>query len=431
MNADKRLVLVLGMHRSGTSTLTKGLQALGVDLGSDFNPATPDNPTGFWEDKNFHALNEEMLQHLHRSWDDLQLVESETVLSGLEGFCTRARTLLDDFLRDKSLAGLKDPRFSLLLPFWNKVFAEAGVRVLFIIGFRNPLSVAESLSRRDDFPKVKSLWLWTLHQVFIVAGTTNFPHLVVDYDQMLENPQSQFDRLARFLSLPPNSRSLEIFCSEFLQPDLRHARHSTTDLQDDPDCHPIVLEIHQHFSAESSDTGPADSISWEQAASRWEHSLRPFKGLLHLSSVLGQEKNALKAPTILRELEFHEQFQSLSADRSGVVQNNAELIQKNDLLDQEAAQLAEKNTGLQLKATELDQKIRGMATSFSWKITAPLRYLEREFKNAARFSSRESSNRSPSSRGSTRFYLPSWIAPILLGLICFLVYNANRDKSGR
>ena len=247
MNADKRLVLVLGMHRSGTSTLTKGLQALGVDLGSDFNPATPDNPTGFWEDKNFHALNEEMLQHLHRSWDDLQLVESETVLSGLEGFCTRARTLLDDFLRDKSLAGLKDPRFSLLLPFWNKVFAEAGVRVLFIIGFRNPLSVAESLSRRDDFPKVKSLWLWTLHQVFIVAGTTNFPHLVVDYDQMLENPQSQFDRLARFLSLPPNSRSLEIFCSEFLQPDLRHARHSTTDLQDDPDCHPIVLEIHQHF----------------------------------------------------------------------------------------------------------------------------------------------------------------------------------------
>jgi hypothetical protein len=106
-------------------------------------------------------------------------------------------------------------------------------------------------------------------------------------------------------------------------------------------------------------------ISWEQAASRWEGSLRPFKGLLHLSSVLGQEKTALKAQTILRELEFHEQLESLQAGRSSIVQKNAELIQKNDLLDQEAA--------------ELDRKIRGMATSFSWKMTAPLRYLEREF----------------------------------------------------
>src|SRR6266571_2294536 len=127
MNADKRLILVLGMHRSGTSTLTKSLQAFGVELGSNFNPATPDNPTGFWEDKDFHALNEEMLKHLHRSWDDLQLVESGAVLSNLEGFFPRALALLDDFLHEKSLAGLKDPRFSLLLPFWKKVFAEAGI----------------------------------------------------------------------------------------------------------------------------------------------------------------------------------------------------------------------------------------------------------------------------------------------------------------
>ena len=61
-----------------------------------------------------------MLKYLHRSWDDLQLVESDTVLSGLETFFSQARALLDDFLRDKSVAGFKDPRFSLLLPFWKK-----------------------------------------------------------------------------------------------------------------------------------------------------------------------------------------------------------------------------------------------------------------------------------------------------------------------
>jgi hypothetical protein len=503
MNADKRLVLVLGMHRSGTSALTKGLQALGVDLGSNFNPATPDNPTGFWEDKNFHALNEEMLKHLHRSWDDLQLVESDTVLSGLEGFFPRAKALLDDFLRDKFVAGLKDPRFSLLLPFWKKVSAEVGVRVSFVVGFRNPLSVAESLSRRDDFPKIKGLWLWTLHHVFIAAGTTDVPHLVVDYDKMLDDPHSQLGRIACFLGLTPKTGSLEIFCSEFLQPDLRHARHSTADLQEDQDCNPIVLDIHEHFSAESSDIAPAGSISWVQAASRWEHPLRPFKGLLQLSSVLGQEKTALKTQAVFRELEFHEQLKSLEADHSSVVQKNAELVQKNAALEQEAAKLDQKNTALDQKAAKLDQKntaleqeaaqltqkntaleqeaaqltqkntaleqeaaqltqkntaleqeatkldqkntalgkeaaelnrkIRGMETSFSWKITSPLRYLKRKLKVTARFFSRESSTHSsssPSSRGSTPFYLSFWIAPILLGLLCFVVYNANLRQIG-
>jgi hypothetical protein len=366
MNADKRLVLVLGLHPSGTSTLTKSLQALGVELGSNFNPATPDNPAGFWEDKDFHALNEEMLKHLHRSWDDLQLLESDAVLSNLEGFFPRALTLLNDFLCEKSVAGLKDPRFSLLLPFWKKVFAKAGIRVSFVIGFRNPLSVAESLSRRDDFPKTKGLWLWTLHHVFIAAGTANVPHLVVDYDKMLEYPRSQLDRIARFLGLAPKSGSLETFCSEFLQPDLRHARHSTADLQKDPDCDPIVLEIYEHFSAESSDSAPVDSISSERAASRWEHLLRPFKGLLYLSSVLGQEKTALR---------------------------------------QEAA--------------ELNRKIQGMETSLSWKVTAPLRFLERKPRVAG-----------ISPRGSTRSYLPSCVIPILLGLFCFVVYNANLRQIG-
>jgi hypothetical protein len=475
MNADKRLVLVLGMHRSGTSALTKGLEALGVDLGSNFNPATPDNPTGFWEDKNFHALNEEMLKHLHRSWDDLQLVESDTVLSGLEGFFPRAKALLDDFLRDKFVAGLKDPRFSLLLPFWKKASAEAGVRVSFVIGFRNPLSVAESLSRRDDFPKIKGLWLWTLHHLFIAAGTTDVPHLVVDYDKMLEDPHSQLDRIACFLGLTPKTGSLEIFCSEFLQPNLRHARYSTADLQEDQDCNPIVLEIHEHFSAASSDIAPAGSISWEQAASRWEHPLRPFKGLLRLSSVLGQEKTALKTQAVLREFKFHEQLKSLEADHSSVVQKNAELVQKNAALDQEASQLAQKNIALDQEASQLAQKntaldqeasqlaqknaaldqeasqlaqknaalgkeaaqlsrkIRGMETSFSWKITAPLRYLRRKLKVTARFSSRESSTHSsstPSSRGSPLFYRQPWIAPILLGLLCFVVYNANLRQIG-
>ena len=49
MNFD--VVVVLGMHRSGTSALTKALELFGIDLGTDLLPPQDDNPKGFFEDR--------------------------------------------------------------------------------------------------------------------------------------------------------------------------------------------------------------------------------------------------------------------------------------------------------------------------------------------------------------------------------------------
>ena len=56
MNAPGRLVLVLGMHRSGTSALARGLRVLGIALGDDLLPAHPCNPKGFFEDAGLYAF---------------------------------------------------------------------------------------------------------------------------------------------------------------------------------------------------------------------------------------------------------------------------------------------------------------------------------------------------------------------------------------
>src|SRR5437762_1230512 len=48
--ADARVIMVVGMHRAGTSALTRGLTALGVDLGEHLLLPGADNPTGYWED---------------------------------------------------------------------------------------------------------------------------------------------------------------------------------------------------------------------------------------------------------------------------------------------------------------------------------------------------------------------------------------------
>ena len=63
------------MHRSGTSALARGLQMLGVYLGNDFISPKPDNPTGYWEDRNIYEINERLLAVLGLKWEDIELID--------------------------------------------------------------------------------------------------------------------------------------------------------------------------------------------------------------------------------------------------------------------------------------------------------------------------------------------------------------------
>jgi hypothetical protein len=56
-----KLIVVLGMHRSGTSTVTKSLELMGVGLGANLHPAGFDNPKGFWEDRERIEINDKLL----------------------------------------------------------------------------------------------------------------------------------------------------------------------------------------------------------------------------------------------------------------------------------------------------------------------------------------------------------------------------------
>ncbi len=67
-----RAILVLGMHRSGTSAATRVINLLGADLGHDLLPTAGDNPRGFWEHRAIVEIHEELLAALDRSWHDVR-----------------------------------------------------------------------------------------------------------------------------------------------------------------------------------------------------------------------------------------------------------------------------------------------------------------------------------------------------------------------
>jgi hypothetical protein len=63
------VICVLGMHRSGTSAITRTLNLLGLCLGPAEHLLRPasDNPKGFWEHERLVSINKEILARLGAS----------------------------------------------------------------------------------------------------------------------------------------------------------------------------------------------------------------------------------------------------------------------------------------------------------------------------------------------------------------------------
>ncbi|MCI0551346.1 MAG: glycosyl transferase, partial [Anaerolineae bacterium] len=165
--AQKKLVVVLGMHRGGTSALTRGLVALGIELGDHLMSALPENPKGYWEDLDIQGLNVDLLSCLGHDWYTLDLI-SAADLASERAIAVRSRAieLLRQKTADTNIYGIKDPRIARLLPFWQSVFDHLRLEVGYVIAVRNPLSVAHSMKARMKWLEPeKSYYLWLEHMV--------------------------------------------------------------------------------------------------------------------------------------------------------------------------------------------------------------------------------------------------------------------------
>lgn len=223
MKTSGRLVLVLGMHRSGTSVLARGLRVLGVALGEDLLPAHPCNPKGFFEDAGLYAFNKALLCRLGLTWQSPQGPEAgdlRRLALGPSGVA--ALELLHVKSRAGTVLGLKDPRLSRLLPFWRPVLAASGLRTHCVISLRHPESVAHSLRQRNGLDAENGQALWLAHMLDVLEGSAGLPRLLADYDLLLREPERQIRRLAHFLGLPPDARELALFANGFLDRNLCH-----------------------------------------------------------------------------------------------------------------------------------------------------------------------------------------------------------------
>jgi O-antigen biosynthesis protein len=281
-----RAVLVLGMHRSGTSALARGLQMLGIYLGNDFIRAKPDNPTGYWEDRKIYEINERLLATFGLKWEDVALIDhARWHEPEVEALRTEAVEYLRSAFVGHQLWGFKDPRTIRLLPFWRSVLQLLGVEESYLLVIRNPRSVANSLMRRHGMDAVTAHLLWLVYVVPNLSTIAGQPFVVADYDMVMALPRQQLERIARGLKVPLTDSSetgIDQFANNFLDPNLRHSYFNASDFELDLNLPPLTREAYLWLRALATDRTSTDAPQFWTA---WESSCKAVQRLISALSV--------------------------------------------------------------------------------------------------------------------------------------------------
>lgn len=386
---DSRAILILGMHRSGTSAMARVCQLLGVYLGDDLAPAEDDNPKGFFEDTRISQAHESFLYELGVSWDyagEFPLGWSKNEAAQI--YQERLKTVVDD-LAQQPLWGFKDPRTSRLLPLWQQLFDSLSCQPYCIIMVRNPLEVAASLAHRNNFSTQISVWLWLAYMLDVERYTRHFPRCFVHYDALLRDPRRCLQRIEDTFDMPWPVALEQAMApvKMFLEPKLRHHQYSFNQLRSSA----VPQPVQQLYSLLSGASDIADrEKAFDAIHAEWQTFVRQFS----TDSRLQQHIETLQKQNIELNEHAHTKQQELLklSDWANDLKKSISLLQQesqqtkellsekhktlmeiSDWAEHQKEQLAIAQVTLDGKQAELDAKYAELMTMSDWAQSMNLR----------------------------------------------------------
>ncbi|MCB9397019.1 MAG: glycoside hydrolase family 99-like domain-containing protein [Acidobacteria bacterium] len=240
-------VFVLGMHRSGTSAMTRVLNLLGLSLPGNLMPPVPgNNETGFWESSSLKEIHDSILQQANRTWDDPRPV-AESFFSG--AYAAIAEGQINDFFKsefaDQCGFVLKDPRSCLLFPFWRKVMSRENVQTKCVLIFRNPNEVILSLQKRDGFSFQKAGLLWLDHVLAAERYSRGLTRIFVAYEDLLADWKGTLNKIGSSLKIPFSDwEGAQDAVSQFLSKKYWHQRANSPG-PEDPKTEWLIFQVYQ------------------------------------------------------------------------------------------------------------------------------------------------------------------------------------------
>ncbi len=278
-------VVVLGMHRSGTSAITRGLIPLGVALGDDLIPAAFDNVKGFWEDRQLTEINQRLQSLMGYEWYGAELsTPIDFDAPDVARLYDKALDVLQTKLDGNVRFAFKDPRTSLVLEFWLSIFERLKLDPAYVIALRNPLDVAKSLEKRNALELGKSLYLWQNSFLRALELTKDARRIVVSYEAVLMSPSEELERISERLGLPPaiDGEELDAYKNGFLSQDLQHEHSQESDWPSIAARFPTVDRLYSLGRDLATDRLSFDGLDYSTRLNECIDSIASISSLLSL-----------------------------------------------------------------------------------------------------------------------------------------------------
>ncbi len=245
-------ILILGMHRSGTSALTGVLNLLDVYLGNTLMKANFANEKGYFENDKIFEINEILLSQCDSSWNDT--FYNEAKLECIQEVDTLKSIIKKEF-EYSNLFAIKDPRLALLFPIYKKVLESLSIDIKIILPYRNPLEVASSLHKRDSMSKEKGMLLWAFYFLLAEKYSRDYDRVFIDFDILMTNPQKIMTIISEKLHIDFNAKYAQHKekISEFLEPNLKHHNIAMDNLSDSvPLIVKKIVALKENFNHEKT-----------------------------------------------------------------------------------------------------------------------------------------------------------------------------------
>jgi hypothetical protein len=251
-------VVVLGMHRSGTSVATGLINLLGVATCPKIDMIrASDNPTGHWESRTLQRVNDSLLRQMGRAWWYPPPAGTAyfEVAARIRTSPEEAGAVMRRVHRARPWVW-KDPRACLLVPFWREALGS-GFAVVWVI--RNPLEVAASLAARNGISTSLGLALWGRYNRLVHAHLGGLPVMVSRFDDVVADPVRWSADALGFLSesgLSVHAQAVDP--RRFVDTGLRHSSRTRDAVASEA---PALLDLYDVLN--------------EQAASAWTRFAPP------------------------------------------------------------------------------------------------------------------------------------------------------------
>lgn len=243
----RKIVLVLGMHRSATSLTTELLSSYGLYVGEKEDLCKPNqnNQRGYFENRSAVWLNNKILYEHGMHWADL----SEDIAKRMETKYTPEITVIlqkmIDQAEDSQTLLLKDPRMCLVEPIWKEQIKQIGLEEHIVMVFRHPYEVAKSIEVRDhiDFSYSLKLWFYNNFSALCSMAECDTPILVLNHDNYFSAYEEQIDKIETFLNWSGSNNEL----NKIIDVSLRHNNVKEIQTEINARLKSMVLELYDYL----------------------------------------------------------------------------------------------------------------------------------------------------------------------------------------